>query len=76
MSASMSLVILTYFYMDQAGLSAGGNSAPAFRNTSDSFVETCRALLLYRDPQGRSAALLAEDCIQGTWTNADRRKLW
>ena len=31
------------------------------RNTSDSFVETCRALLMYRDPQGRCAALLAEE---------------
>lgn len=35
------------------------------RNTSDSFVETCRALLMYRDPQGRCAALLAEEGANG-----------
>jgi len=42
------------------------------KNTSDSFVETCRALLLYRDPQGRSAALLAEDVWEFVEANGDQ----
>eukprot|EP00435_Cladocopium_sp_Y103_P072616 s14_g40.t2 len=42
------------------------------KNTSDSFVETCRALLLYRDPQGRSAALLAEDVWKFVEANGEK----
>jgi len=41
------------------------------KNTSDSFVETCRALLMYRDPQGRCAALLAEDVWRFVEANAE-----
>ncbi|CAK9017227.1 unnamed protein product [Durusdinium trenchii] len=42
------------------------------KNTSDSFVETCRLLFTYRDLQGRPAALLAEDVWEFVEANAER----
>ncbi|CAJ1363601.1 unnamed protein product [Effrenium voratum] len=42
------------------------------KNTSDSFAETCRALFEYKDQQGRSAALLAEEVYDFVRSNASK----
>jgi len=42
------------------------------KNTSDSFVQTCRALFEYIDNQGRNASLIATDVWEFILSNADR----
>ena len=75
MSASMSLVILTYFYMDQAGLSGGKLSSRVQEHLG----------VLRRNLQGlavvqRSPGPLCRAAGRGRYTDgdmdADRRKLW